>query len=215
LHRLKSLGSLLCCLLLGACGGGGVDNAAATPRTSATIGGTLTGFPGGTLLLGNSGVEAIAVTANGSFSFSKPVGENNPYAVTVLGQPSGTECTVTNGTGTVAHNVAAVSNVSITCSDVAFAFIRFNVGVTVSGLATGNSVTLMNNGNETVTASENGLFVFPVAYVTAAVYSGRGGGYEVTVKSGPANQTCSVTGGSGAVTAPVRSNFINVVVLCN
>ena len=216
MKKSKFIAPLLGCLLLTACGSGGAASNAVTPTTtSASVGGTVNGFSSGlTLLLNNSGTETIAVTDNGSFSFAKRVTEGNAYNVTVLGQPSGTSCEVANGTGTIAHGMDSVSNVSITCSSVATTFIRFNVGVTVSGLLPGNLVTLMNNGNETLTASDNGLFVFPSEYVTAATYSGQAGGYEVTVKTGPANQSCTVSNGTGAVTPPVQNNFVNILVSC-
>lgn len=201
------LTSLIGCALA-ACGGGG---GAAT--TSASISGTVSGLPGGTLLLNNAGTETIAVSANGGFSFAKPVPEGNAYNVTLVGEPTGENCVVANGRGTVAHDVDSVSNVSVSCSSgVGTPWTTFVVGATVSGLSSGNSVTLMNNGSDTLTASDTGLFLFP-PQVTAAVYSGRTGGYEVTIKTQPSNQSCSVSNGSGAETSGAI-NFVNVLVSC-
>jgi hypothetical protein len=197
---------------LAACGGGSGGSNTPAP-TTATISGTVAGFPGGTLLLGNSGVETIAVTANGGFAFAKPLSEGSPYHVTVLGQPSGTNCQVGNGAGTIAPGTSSISNVSVTCSEVAMTFIRFNVGVTVSGLFPGNSVTLMNDGTDTLTAADNGLFVFPSDYFTEALYEGRAGGYDVTVKGQPSNQSCTVADGSGVLTA-AQNNFVDIAVSC-
>ncbi len=207
MKKSKFIAPLLGCLALSACGGG---SSASTAVTGASISGTVSGLPGGTLLLQNAETETIAVTANGGFSFAKRVTEGNAFNVTVLGQPLRTNCEVANGKGTVAHDVDSVSNVSVTCisSDlIAITFIRFRVGVTVSGLLPGNSVTFMNNGDETLTASENGLFVFPNEYITAA---GRGDRYEVTVQTGPANQSCTVSNGTGAA----QDNFVNILVSC-
>lgn len=218
MKKSKLIAPLLGCLVLAACGGGdAASNAVAPTTTSASISGTVSGLPRSTLLLNNSGTETIAVTADGSFSFTKRVTEGNAYNVTVLGQPLRTSCVVANGKGTVAHDVDSVSNVSVTCISgdlIAITFTYFNVGVTVSGLLPGNSVTLMNNGNETLTASENGLFVFPIQYAMEFFSSGRAGGYEVTVKTQPANQSCTVSNGSGAVTSPLQDNFVNILVSC-
>jgi hypothetical protein len=205
--------SILGCLVLAACGGGASDPVAQMP-TSASVSGTVSGLPASTLLLNNAGTETIAVAADGGFSFGKRVTEGNAYNVTVLGQPNGTTCEVANGKGTVAHGVDSISNVSVMCTGGGFMtpFTVFHVGVTVSGLLPGNSVTLLNNGNDTVAASENGLFVFPLECTTATICSGRPGGYEVAVKTQPANQSCGVSNGSGAVTAPV--DFVNVLVSC-
>lgn len=209
MSRLKFLASVVGCALA-ACGGGG---GAAPTQTSASISGAASGLPSGTLLLSNAGTETIAVAANGGFSFAKRVAEGSAYDVTIVGQPNMTSCAVANGKGTVAHDVDSVSNVSVTCtSAVGTPYTTFNVGATVSGLLAGNSVALMNNGADTVTASDNGLFLFP-AQVTATVYSGRAGGYEVSVKTQPSNQSCTVSNGSGAVTAGAN-NFVDVLVSC-
>jgi hypothetical protein len=200
--------------VLAACGGGGSSSNPPQTPTSASVGGTVSGMPGGTLLLKNAGAETIAVTGNGSFAFTKRVTEGNAYNVTVFGVPAGTNCVVSNGAGTVAHGVDSVSNVNATCtSGLAIAMFQFYVGVTVSGLLPGNSVSVMNNGNETLTATENGLFVFPTEYFEEGFYSQRAGGYQVTVNTTPANQSCTVTNGSGALTDGL-SNFVNVTVTC-
>src|SRR6187455_51649 len=72
----------------------------------------------------------------------------------------------------------------------------FTVGGTLAGLATGASVVLQNNGGSNVTVSANGSFTFATAITT-------GGAYAVTVLTQPSTpaQTCSVTNGSGTVSA--------------
>jgi uncharacterized delta-60 repeat protein len=65
------------------------------------------------------------------------------------------------------------------------------VGVEVSGLPTGDSVTLQNNGTDELTVAGNGSFRF-----TSPVL----GPYVVAVTSQPLTATCSVTGGSGTAT---------------
>ena len=64
------------------------------------------------------------------------------------------------------------------------------VGGTVSGLGSGQSVILKNNGGDDLTVSANGAFTFPM-WVTVNT------AYAVTVSGQPAGQTCTVTSGSG------------------
>ncbi|MFC5345228.1 IPTL-CTERM sorting domain-containing protein [Brevundimonas staleyi] len=64
------------------------------------------------------------------------------------------------------------------------------VGGTVSGLGSGQSVVLRNNGGAPLTVSANGAFTFPM-WVTL------NDAYAVTVSGQPTGQTCTVTNGSG------------------
>src|SRR6266851_4071401 len=81
----------------------------------------------------------------------------------------------------------------------------FTIGGTVSGLAAGGSMTLQNNGAESLVVSANGSFTFKTAIAVNQPYL-------VTVSVPPATppQTCTVAGGSGKATATVTT----VVVTC-
>src|SRR5258708_6775553 len=81
----------------------------------------------------------------------------------------------------------------------------FSIGGAVSGLAAGGSMTLQNNGAESLVVSANGSFTFKTAIVANKPYL-------VTVAVPPATppQTCTVAGGSGTATATVTT----VVVTC-
>jgi hypothetical protein len=74
-----------------------------------TIGGTVTGLTG-TVVLQNNAADDLSLSVNGNFTFKTPVAST--YAVTVLTQPAGQTCTVTNGTGTATANIA---NVTVNC----------------------------------------------------------------------------------------------------
>jgi hypothetical protein len=162
------------CLFLAACWGG------------ANIGGSLSGLPSGSsVVLQNNGGDNLTLSANGSFWFVNTVAASQSYSVTVLTQPAGSTCTVANASGTVDANESDVHNIVVTCSGTA------SVTGTVSGLATGASVTL-NNGSALLVVSSNGSFAFPG--VVAA-----GTGYSVTVGVQPGGQTCTVVNGSGVV----------------
>lgn len=78
-----------------------------------TIGGTTSGLTG-TLVLQNNAGDNLSVTT-GSFTFATAIGDSVAYAVTILTQPSGQTCVVSNGSGTVAS--ANITSVSVTCTN--------------------------------------------------------------------------------------------------
>jgi hypothetical protein len=200
-------------LFLAACGGGS-STPAPEPKSESVVSGTVSGLPqGATLLLSNSGKETIAVSANGSFAFPARIAEGTAYNVAIVGEPSGSGCSVANGSGVAAHGQGQVAAVAIACSTGAVAMVQFNVGVTVSGLAAGQSLVLTNNSADTVTATRDGLFVFPTYYFRNVLYSGRAGGYDVTIATPPAGQTCTLANASGA-NASTDGNFVNVTATC-
>ncbi len=198
--RLATL--IVCSALVAACGGGGgggSDTPPQSPPATFSIGGTLTGLATGAgVVLQNNGGANATLSANGSFTFAGALSSGAAYAVTVLTQPSGQTCTVTNGSGTASANV---TNVAVTC--VTTPPQTFTVGGTLSGLAASTSVVLQNNGGSDLTVSANGDFTFATAINSGAAYA-------VTVSTQPTAQTCTVTNGSGTASA----NVTNVAVTC-
>ncbi|TMH16788.1 MAG: hypothetical protein E6H70_08670, partial [Betaproteobacteria bacterium] len=161
---------------VGTLAGANITNVTVTCAVNTfTVGGTISGLSG-TVVLRNNGGNDLTVSANGSFTFSAPVAQGSPYAVTVLTQPAGQSCSVANGTGTVAG--ANVSSVTVSC-----ATNTFTVGGTISGLS--GTVVLQNNGGDNLTISVNGSFAFAAALINASPYA-------VTVLAQPAGQTCTV-----------------------
>jgi hypothetical protein len=164
-----------------------------------TISGSLSGLASGAkLVLEDNGADILTLSANGSFAFAAPINFNGVYAVTVVSQPIGATCTVSNGIG--AGVTAAVTNVTVACSAKTYA-----LSGTLSGLPAGAQIVLQNNGADALRLSANGAFKFttPLAF---------DGSYAVTVSAQPAEATCSVTHGIGAgVTAAVTA----VSVLCS
>jgi Regulator of chromosome condensation (RCC1) repeat/Bacterial Ig-like domain (group 2) len=77
-----------------------------------TVGGTVSGLSG-TVVLANNGGDNLAVVTNGVFTFATALAGGGAYDVSVVTQPSGQTCAVTNGSGTVGS--ADVSNVAVTC----------------------------------------------------------------------------------------------------
>ena len=80
----------------------------------------------------------------------------------------------------------------------------YTIGGTLSGLGNGLSVTLLNNGGNSLAVNGNGPFTFSTALASGATYA-------VTVGTQPSGQACTVTNGSGTVGA---ANVVNVAVTC-
>ncbi len=186
----------------GTVAGSNVTNIAVTCATNTySIGGTVAGLLGATgLVLQNNGGDTLTVNPGASgFSFSTPIAYGSPYSVTIFAQPTipNQTCAITNGSGTVAGNVA---NVTITCVTNAS-----TIGGTVFGLS-GTGLILQNNGGDNKTISANGGFSFSTPITIGLTYN-------VTVLAQPSNpsQTCVVTNGSGTVPA---INVTSVTVTC-
>ena len=79
----------------------------------------------------------------------------------------------------------------------------YSVGGTLSGLNTGLTVALNNNGGNTLSLSSNGAFKFSTLVAANT-------NYAVTVGTQPSGQTCTVSNGAGKVTA----NITTVSVSC-
>src|ERR1700734_390491 len=165
-----------------------------------TIGGTVSGLTGGaSVTLLNNGANALTVTANGTFTFTTALDYGAAYDVTVGTQPTGESCTVTGGSGTVTKKVTTVK---VACKA---SSTTFTIGGTVSGLNTSTSVTLLDNGTNSLKVTANGSFTFTTKLASGATYS-------VTVGTQPTGETCTVTNGSGTVGS---ANVTNVAVACS
>jgi sugar lactone lactonase YvrE len=111
----------LALLVLTACGGsdGG-------PPPAYTIGGTVTGLNKAGLELQN-GATNVAVPAGATtFAFPQPLPSGTQFAVTVLAQPSGEICHVTNGSGSI--NSHAITSILVSCGIPTLATLAGNFG---------------------------------------------------------------------------------------
>ena len=120
------------------------------------------------------------------------------YNVTVKTNPSGQTCTVTNPSGTIA--AANVTNVSVTCVTQVAAHLHGRG----HHRGTHGTAVLENNGANDLSTGTNGTFTFSTALA-------QGAAYNVTVKTNPSGQTCTVTNPSGTIAA---ANVTNVSVTC-
>jgi hypothetical protein len=81
-----------------------------------------------------------------------------------------------------------------------------SIGGTLSGLATGQSVVVQDNGGDNVTLSANGSFKFPTQL-------SNGASYTVTVLTQPSGQICVVANGNGQVDSS-GDNVASVAIQC-
>ena len=164
-----------------------------------TIGGEvlITGLSLWGLVLQNNGGDNVGVgTYGGPFTFPTPIANGAAYNVTVAAQPYGVWCSVSNGSGTAITNV---TNIQVSCNPVSV----YTIGGTVSGLGASAAITLLENVNGSLVASQkviDGAFTFPAI--------DAGSFYSVTVQ--PQGIICAVTYGMGTVTA----NVTNIQVAC-
>jgi hypothetical protein len=177
-------------LVLAGCGGG--TTSFTTPNnTTYTVSASVSGLaPNASVVLQDNGADNTTVTTNGPAIIATSVASGTAYAVTVLTQPTGQTCTTTApASGTVTANVT----VAVTCNSPN----TYSVSATVSGLASGASVVLQDNGADNTTVTANGT-----AVLATSVASGTA--YAVTVLTQPTGQTCTTTApASGTVTANV------------
>jgi 6-phosphogluconolactonase (cycloisomerase 2 family) len=169
-----------------------VTNVAITCVTQTfSLGGSVAGLAGGSLVLRNNGGADLTISANGPFSLGTAIASGSNYSVTIQGQPSPPvqTCTLANGAGTVA--AGNVSNIAITCVTH-----TFTVGGTVTGI-TGGGVILRNNGGDDLNMPADGAFVF-----SQPVASGSNYAVSVGVRNPPGvpRQRCTVIAGTGTVT---------------
>jgi hypothetical protein len=85
-----------------------------------SVGGNITGLTRGGLVLENNGTDGEQIIANSGndvpFTFDTLLPPSSSYSVTVKTQPSGQNCTVAKGSGTVP--AGGVDDVLVTCGDV-------------------------------------------------------------------------------------------------
>ncbi len=120
LKRLPSL-VLFSTLLLLAVHCGSSNPPAETPPTTDTftIGGSVSGLDG-TLVLQNNGTDNLSITEDGDFTFDTEIEDGDGYEVTILTEPSGQTCSVTEDSGTATANV---TDVEIVCEDKKIIFV--------------------------------------------------------------------------------------------
>ncbi len=170
--------------------------------TAFSVAGTVTGLASGNeLILQNNLGDDTVISADGSFKFNTGFLTGASYNVTVLNQPTAPSqtCVITNGNGTI--NGADINNVSIVCTTN-----TYTIGLTVSGLASANNVTLQNNLGDNLVATSNGSLTFATALDDESVY-------DVTVLIQPTtpNQECLISNGNSVLSG---FDVVDITVIC-
>ncbi|MEM7183012.1 MAG: hypothetical protein AAF518_19025 [Spirochaetota bacterium] len=159
-----------------------------TTETTYTVGGSISGLSASGLVLQNNSADDLSISSDGTFfAFATGITSGGAYAVSVKTQPNSQVCTVSNGSGTVSDNV---TDVSVTCQD------AYTVSGSISGLSASGLVLQNNSGDDLSISSGATSFTFATAIT-------NGGAYAVSVKTQPNSQVCTVSSGSGTVSADV------------
>jgi hypothetical protein len=164
--------------------------------------GNVTGLGGASGLVLVNGTDNVPVTPDANATVipfkMKDVGEDVPYGIAVLSNPTGLACSVTNGSGTM--GTSDISNVMVNCVPSH----RLAGTITISGVSSASSLVLANGADsKTIAAGATSFDMTPV---------GKGAAYNITVKTNPTGLACSVANGSGTMG---DSDVTNVAVTCN
>jgi hypothetical protein len=138
--------------------------------------------------------EEIAVPAGaGSIVFKKYLSTDDEFNIVTKTVPSNVEsCTVTNGKARANYYTVYTTVPSVFCK-----IKTHPLSVTVNGL-NGTGLVLVNGSDrQTVTppATAGAQVSVPMAQIP------EDGPYGIAVLSSPTNQTCTINGGSGTMTA--------------
>lgn len=190
---LRSGAVLACALTLAACGGSGGN---------LVLSGTVIGLTRDGLVLQNNGANDLTVAANStSFVFPTLIANDAAFNVTIKSSPPSAVCTALNNVGKTGN--FDVNTVIIQCITN-----TYNLGGTISGLRSSGLVLI--NGPDRVEVKADANNNFPTTFTMAKVPDGSP--YGVTVLTQPANQTCTINGGTGTM----GSADINTLqVVCN
>ena len=178
-------------LTLVACGGGGGSTPTAPIVPSYYLGGNITGLSSsGLILRNNGGDDKTILSADTSYTFSTQLTAGTNYTVTVLTQPSNSNCLVSNASTTMpAYNMpdATGPNVDVTCSPANTVGGTAAGGGGITGL-TGTGLVLQNGGGDNYLVTPAGGtidFTFNTPVID--------GSYIVSILTQPNGQSCTVT----------------------
>ena len=155
-----------------------------------TISAAVTGLNSGTtLVLQDNGSSNLTFTSNGTQAFSTQITSGSTYAVTILTPPTGETCTLgSNASGTATANVT----VSVTCTAT-----LYTISATVTGLNSGATLVLQDNGSSNLTFTSNGTQAFSTQIASGSTYA-------VTILTPPTGETCTLgSNASGTATSNV------------
>jgi hypothetical protein len=207
MNRTCGFAALLAAGLLSACGGGG-GGASGPPRppSTYTVGGVIRNLPVGTsVVLEDNGGDSLTVSSSSSsstpFTFATALSSGAAYSVTIVTQPTGQNCVVGSGTGTV--GAASITSVSVNCTPN-----KYTVGGIIANMIFGTSIVLEDDGGDSLTAPASSTSSTPFTFATAL---SSGTAYSISIAAQPLGQTCVVGSGTGAIAS---ANVTNAFVDC-
>ncbi|MCC6782450.1 MAG: hypothetical protein IT457_06380 [Planctomycetes bacterium] len=172
-----ALSRILHLLALGLLALAAACNSGSSGARSHSIGGTLSGLSGGSIVLSLNGVESVTLSANGAFVFATRLLSGASYTVSVVTPPAGCVAQVSNGSGIVSADVVGIG--------IAIDVIAYGIGGVVSGLD--GTLVLQNSGGDDLTISADGPFEVPTRLADGTPFS-------VSILSSPSGQDCSLGG---------------------
>jgi hypothetical protein len=156
----------------------------------------------GSLVLQDNGGNNLAVSGNGTVSFTTKLASGATYAVTVLTQPTGLKCTVASGSGTVAK---ANVTVSVSCA----ALVNYWTWISGSNAINGQPTY----GTPGVAAAGNtpGARYFASTWTDASgnLWLFGGGGYDSTGTIGKLNDLWKYSNGQWTWVSGGNTNIAN------
>ena len=170
---LRSMLAAACAVTLAACGGSGGN---------LYLQGQVSNLAKDGLILQN-GDESLPVAAGATFfTFTKLIGTDDRYDITIAQQPKGAVCTITNGSGKASSYSASPAVVSCLTNS-------YPLSGTITGL-TANGLTLSIGNNSTSPLAGSTTYTF------ATVDDGIK--YGMVITTYPAGQTCKFVGSASA-----------------
>lgn len=166
---------------------------------SYTVAGSVNGLSASGLVLQLNGGNNLTVPlAASSFQFPTQIPGGDSYDVTIVAQPKGITCTVSNGSGTN-DQLLTISNIAVSCSGKTYTLAGTITGLTTAGL-------VLQNGTQLLTVDAHAAtFQFPTAIAA-------GSSYNVVASTQPEGLTCTV---SGSVGSKIKANATSIRVTCS
>jgi hypothetical protein len=194
---LRAVLTLLCAVILSACGGGG-----GTMYLQVNVSGLA---KDGLVLINKSTGEKLPVTVGvATVLFTKLIAVDEQFDVEIDTQPAGAICTSLTSTGlptTGKANSFNVYDIYVNCKTN-----PYTLGGVVKGLTAGGLV--LANGPDTVAVQPSAGADVSFTFANTV---GDGGAYGVTVLAQPAGQACTVTNPIGNMGS---SNNLTLNVVC-
>ena len=135
-----------------------------------TLGGTVAGLTEGGLILANGSDQQPVAAGATTFSMPTGVAPGSTYAVTVLQQPAGMRCTLTNSTGTMP--AANVTNVQVACAQRTWTWMNGSNTSGALGVYTGTSTPGARDSVMTWKDSSGNFWLFGGAGTDSAANTG-------------------------------------------